>query len=106
MKVTSKDVQYVADLAHLDLTAEERTRMERDLNSILDYIDRLNELDTSNVSPMAQVAQLAPIAGRDGLNEGHWREDQQRSCLPREQALRNASQATDAFFRVPKVIER
>jgi aspartyl-tRNA(Asn)/glutamyl-tRNA(Gln) amidotransferase subunit C len=105
MKVTSKDVQYVADLAHLDLTAEERSRMERDLNSILDYIDRLNELDTSNVPPMAQVAQLAPISG-GGVNDGHWREDKERSSLPREEALRNAPQATEVFFRVPKVIER
>jgi len=104
MKVTSKDVQYVADLAHLDLTAEERTRMERDLNSILDYIDRLNELDTSNVSPMAQVAQLAPIGGAE--NSGHWREDRPRPSLPRQEALRNAPQATGEFFRVPKVIER
>ena len=100
MKVTSKDVQYVADLAYLELTADERTRMERDLNSILDYIDRLNELDTSNVSPMAQVAQLSPIA------DAHWREDQPRPSLDRQQALRNAPQATEAFFRVPKVIER
>lgn len=100
MKVTSKDVQYVADLAHLELTDDERTRMERDLNSILDYIDRLNELDTSNVRPMAQVAQLSPIAG------AHWREDQPRPSLERQQALRNAPQATGAFFRVPKVIER
>src|SRR6266852_3627452 len=76
MKVTSKDGQYVADLAHLDLAPEERTRMERDLNSILDYIDRLNELDTSNVPPMAQVAQLAPM-GDGGENDGHWREDQE-----------------------------
>ncbi|HEX7958588.1 MAG TPA: Asp-tRNA(Asn)/Glu-tRNA(Gln) amidotransferase subunit GatC [Terriglobales bacterium] len=100
MKVTSKDVQYVADLAHLELTDDERTRMERDLNSILDYIDRLNELGTSNVPPMAQVAQLSPIVGE------HWREDQPRPSLERQQALRNAPQATDAFFRVPKVIER
>jgi aspartyl-tRNA(Asn)/glutamyl-tRNA(Gln) amidotransferase subunit C len=100
MKVTSKDVQYVADLAHLELTADERIRMERDLNSILDYIDRLNELDTSNVSPMAQVAQLSPMA------DAHWRDDQPRPSLERQQALRNAPQATEAFFRVPKVIER
>jgi len=100
MKVTSKDVQYVADLAHLDLTADERLRMERDLNSILGYIDRLNELDTSNVPSMAQVAQLSPIA------DAHWREDQLRPSLARDEALRNAPQSTDAFFRVPKVIER
>jgi aspartyl-tRNA(Asn)/glutamyl-tRNA(Gln) amidotransferase subunit C len=100
MKVTSKDVQYVADLAHLELTAEECSRMERDLNSILDYIDHLNELDTSNVSPMAQVAQLSPIA------DAHWREDEPRPSLARPEALRNAPQSTEAFFRVPKVIER
>ncbi len=54
--VSDKDVSYVAELAHLELTAEERTRMLKDLNSILGYIDRLNELDTSDVEPMAQVA--------------------------------------------------
>ena|SRR5262249_6207181 len=100
MKVTSKDVQYVADLAQLELTVEERSRMERDLNSILDYIDRLNELDTSNVPPMAKVAELSPIA------DAHWREDQPRPSLQRQEALRNAPQGTEAFFRVPKVIER
>ena len=56
MKVTEKDVAYVADLANLELSGGERTGMVRDLNSILDYIDRLNELDTSNVEPMAQVS--------------------------------------------------
>ncbi len=54
--VTEKDVSYVADLAHLELTEDERARMLKDLNSILGYIDRLNELDTSAVEPMAQVA--------------------------------------------------
>ena len=56
MKVTEKDVAYVADLANMDLSAQERAGMLRDLNSILGYIDRLNELDTSNVEPMAQVS--------------------------------------------------
>src|SRR5579862_5219489 len=56
MKVTEKDVTYVADLANLELSGDERVAMVRDLNSILNYIDRLNELDTSNVEPMAQVS--------------------------------------------------
>ena len=56
MKVTSKDVAYVADLANLELTEEERTGMLRDLNSILEYVDLLNELDTTDVPPMAQVS--------------------------------------------------
>jgi aspartyl/glutamyl-tRNA(Asn/Gln) amidotransferase C subunit len=54
MKVTEKDVAYVADLANLELTGEERTGMVRDLNSILHYIERLSELDTSNVEPTPQ----------------------------------------------------
>jgi aspartyl/glutamyl-tRNA(Asn/Gln) amidotransferase C subunit len=52
MKVTEKDVAYVADLANLELTEKERSSMLRDLNSIPDYIDRLNQLDTTDVSPM------------------------------------------------------
>ena len=67
MKVTEKDVAYVADLANLELSAEERTGMLRDLNSILDYIDRLNQLDTSNVEPMAQVSDRY---GVDDLKQG------------------------------------
>ena len=67
MKITEKDVSYVADLAHLDLTAEERTRMVKDLNSILGYIDQMNELDTANVEPMAQVSDRF---GTDASKEG------------------------------------
>ena len=56
MKVSERDVAYVAELANLELTPQERDGMLRDLNSILDYIDLLNELDTSTVPPMAQVS--------------------------------------------------
>jgi aspartyl-tRNA(Asn)/glutamyl-tRNA(Gln) amidotransferase subunit C len=112
MKVTEKDVSHVADLANLDLSAEERTRMLRDLNSILDYIDKLNELDTSAVEPMAQVSDRYGIdeskqgserfsyATRDDVVEGL------RKSLSQEAALQNAPDADGTFFRVPKVIER
>jgi len=112
MKVTDQDVAYVADLANLDLTAEERTAMLRDLNSILDYVDRLNELDTSNVAPMAQVSDRYGVdqskqgnerfayASREDILEGL------RKSLPHEVALENAPDADENFFRVPKVIER
>jgi aspartyl-tRNA(Asn)/glutamyl-tRNA(Gln) amidotransferase subunit C len=112
MKVTDKDVAYVADLANLELTEEERTRMLRDLNSILDYMDRLNELDTSNVPPMAQVSDRY---GVDQAKQGSERfayasrEDvleALRKSLPHEIALENAPDADEHFFRVPKVIER
>jgi aspartyl-tRNA(Asn)/glutamyl-tRNA(Gln) amidotransferase subunit C len=100
--VTEKDVAYVAELAHLELTDDERARMLKDLNSILGYIDRLNQLDTTAVEPMAQVAS------RYGNQEGSdaMRPDEPRPCLPREQALRNAPNSDGIFFKVPKVIER
>jgi len=112
MKVTEKDVAYVADLANLELTGEERTGMVRDLNSILDYVERLNELDTSNVEPMAQVSDRY---GVDESKQGSdrfvyaYREDVLeglRKSLSQEAALENAPDADGTFFRVPKVIER
>src|SRR5712675_849430 len=94
MKVTEKDVAYVADLANLDLTTDERTRMLHDLNSILDYIDRLNELDTDKVSPMVQVSERYGVddsrqgserfayAARDDIRYGL------RESLPHDVALK------------------
>lgn len=102
MKITQRDVQYVADLANLELTQAERERMEKDLNEILEYIDLLSELDTSNVEPMAQVQG---IAGQNGLGDV-LRSDEPRECLPRDLALKNAPQTDGSFFRAPKVIER
>jgi aspartyl-tRNA(Asn)/glutamyl-tRNA(Gln) amidotransferase subunit C len=112
MKVTDKDVAYVAELANLELTEEERAGMLRDLNSILHYIDRLNELDTSDVPPMAQVSDRYGVddakqgsarfayANRGDVLEGL------RKSLPHREALANAPDADEDFFKVPKVIER
>jgi aspartyl-tRNA(Asn)/glutamyl-tRNA(Gln) amidotransferase subunit C len=112
MKVTEKDVAYVADLANLELTTDERTRMLHDLNSILDYIDRLNELNTDKVAPMAQVSDRYGVddsrqgserfayAMRDDIRYGL------RESLPHEAALKNAPETDGTFFEVPKVIER
>jgi len=105
--VSEKDVSYVAELAHLELTAEERARMLKDLNSILDYIDRLNQLDTTNVEPMAQVASRYGSPQKEGAAFAVvLRADEPKPCLPREDALRNAPASDGAFFKVPKVIER
>ncbi len=112
MKVAEKDVAYVADLANLELTEDERTRMLRDLNSILGHIDRLNELETSNVEPMAQVSDRYGVdsskqgderfvyASREDVLEGL------RKSLSQDVALANAPDSDGTFFRVPKVIER
>ncbi len=105
MNITDKDVMYVADLANLELTDQERQRMVQDLNSILGYIDRLNELDTSNVPPMAQTVQGIAGSG-DGAAVGILREDELLPCLPHEDALKNAPDTDGRFFKVPRVIEK
>lgn len=109
MKVTEKDVLYVADLANLELTDAERVRMVKDINSILDYVDRLNQVDTTDVEPMAQTSD------RYGVDEAKtgtarfayaMRPDVVRPSLPHQEALRNAPDSDGTFFKVPKVIER
>jgi len=106
MKVTERDVAYVADLANLELTRQERERMLRDLNSILDYIDCLNELDTTQIQPMAQVSsQDATTPGLAGASREDVLEGLRKS-LPHEVALANAPVTDGTFFEVPKVIER
>ena len=112
MKVTEKDVSYVAELANLELTPDERARMLRDLNSILEYVDRLNQLATAGVEPMAQVSDRYGVdvsrqgsdrfayAAREDVNEGL------RPSLPHEEAMSNAPETDGTFFEVPKVIER
>src|SRR5690349_2916797 len=111
MSVNEADVRYVADLANLDLTDEERTHMVRDLNSILTYMERLNQLNTDDVPPMAQVSERFGVdtskqgserfayASREDVLEGL------RKSLPHEKALANAPDADENFFKVPKVIE-
>ena len=112
MKVTESDVLRVAELANLELTAEERARMLKDLNSMLDYVDRLNQLDTAEVPPMAQVSQsyeADPARTGAGGFAHAYREDVLhglRPSLERQQALQNSPQSDGTFFKVPKVIER
>ena len=107
--VSEKDVSYVTDLAHLELTVEERARMVKDLNSILGYIERLNRLDTTNVEPMAQVASR--YGGSKDSTGGEvftyaMRPDELRLSLPHDEAMSNAPQTDGTFFKVPKVIEK
>ena len=112
MKVSEKDVSYVAELANLDLTAEERARMLRDLNSILEYVARLGELDTDKVVPMAQVSDRYGVdESRQGSDRFAYaiREDIKdglRKSLPHDVAIENAPDTDGTFFEVPKVIER
>lgn len=112
MKVTEKDVGYVADLANLDLSEEERARLVRDLNSILDYVEHLSELNADGVEPMTQVASRYGVDQSDQAAEQFAYASREDICnglresLPHEVALQNAPETDGTFFEVPKVIER
>jgi aspartyl-tRNA(Asn)/glutamyl-tRNA(Gln) amidotransferase subunit C len=106
-RVSSADVRRVAELANLDLTADEEPRMRRDLNAILDYVAQLSELDTAQVEPMAQVSDVLAVPGESATEKlSILREDQVRPCLDRALVMASAPETDGVFFKVPKVIER
>jgi aspartyl-tRNA(Asn)/glutamyl-tRNA(Gln) amidotransferase subunit C len=102
--VTLEDVQRVAELANLELTAEEEPRMQRDLNAILGYVAQLNELDTSGVPPMAQVSEM--LGGAVPKRGEPLRADVVQPSIDRAQIMAAAPETNGRFFKVPKVIER
>ena len=94
MAVTIKDVEHVAKLARLEFTKEELEKFTRQFNEILEYVEKLKELDTSNVEPLSHVIELSNV----------FREDKVQQSYPQEEMLKNAPSRKEKFFKVPKVI--
>lgn len=103
-QVSQDEVRHVAELANLELTAEELPHMQHDLNAVLGYIAQLNELDTTGVPAMAQVGD---ILGNESHQHGETlRHDAIRPSLDRASVMASAPETDGRFFKVPKVIER
>jgi aspartyl-tRNA(Asn)/glutamyl-tRNA(Gln) amidotransferase subunit C len=102
--VTVEDVRRVAELANLDLTAEEEPRMQRDLNAILGHIAQLNELDTKGITAMAQVGEM--LGGGAEPTGSSLRADFMQPSLDRAAVMAEAPESDGRFFKVLKVIER
>ena len=102
--VTIDEVRRVAELANLELTAEEEPRMQRDLNAILGHIAQLNELDTAGVPAMAQVGEM--LGAEAELTGARLRRDAVRPSVDRRLVMAAAPETDGRFFKVPKVIER
>jgi aspartyl-tRNA(Asn)/glutamyl-tRNA(Gln) amidotransferase subunit C len=100
MKITEKEVRYVADLANLALTEDEIRRYCADLDDILVYAEKLNEVDTSRVEPMAQVL----LESSDPT--ATLRADVPQPTFTSEIALASAPRSGAGQFKVPKVVER
>lgn len=94
MAVTIEEVKKIAELARLSFTEEEYIQFTGEMNSILEYINKLNELDTTGVEPMSHPA--------GGVN--FMREDELKPSVTAEEALKNAPAREENFFSVPKVI--
>jgi aspartyl-tRNA(Asn)/glutamyl-tRNA(Gln) amidotransferase subunit C len=93
-RISREEVQHIAKLARLRLSAEEEERMTYQLNNILVYMEKLNELDTRDVEPMHHAVEQVNVM----------RDDKPRPSLSSEKALANAPQHNGVFFVVPKVL--
>lgn len=96
MKIQKKEVEAVGLLARIELSEDEKELFGQQLSSILSYIEQLKELDTSQVEPTTHVLSLHNV----------FREDKVLPSLSPEQALANAPEVKDGFYRVPKIIEK
>lgn len=93
--ITRKEVEHVANLARLQVTEEEAEQFTKELNAILDFAAKLDELDTTNVVPTSHATDVKNVM----------REDRNRPSLALEDVLRNAPEHEDAQFKVPAVFE-
>lgn len=95
MSVSKEEVAYIANLARLAFNGEEQEKLAGELSRILEYVNQLDEVDTSGVKPLDHITEL----------QSDFREDRAEKPLDHEDALRNAPDADTDYFRVPKVIE-
>ena len=93
--ISDETMEYVGILAKLELSSEEKERAKEDMAKMLDYIDTLNELDTSGVEPMTHIFPVNNV----------FREDEEKDEWSREEILENAPKQKDGFFQVPKTVE-
>ena len=95
MKITVSDVEQVAGLARLEFEGEEKELFAKQLDNILSYVDKLNELDTTGVEPTSHVLPIKNVM----------RPDEVKPSLTPDEALANAPERSGDFYRVPKIIE-
>lgn len=91
--ITIKDVEHVAKLARLKLTEEEKEKFTKQLDAIIEHMDKLNEVDTTGIEPMAHAIPSSNVM----------REDEVKQEFTRDEMLSNAPEEEDGFFKVPKI---
>lgn len=96
MKVNDELIDKIANLAKLEFNSEEKEDIKSDLQQMIGFIDKLNELDTTGVEPLLHMSENINIL----------REDEVKGTISREEAFRNAPLHDEQFFKVPKVIRK
>jgi len=94
-EITIRDIEYIAELARLYLTDEEKKLITPQLKDILSYVEKLNQLDTAGVEPTAHILPLKNV----------WRSDERKESLDQQHVLDMAPKKKDSMFRVPRIIE-
>jgi aspartyl-tRNA(Asn)/glutamyl-tRNA(Gln) amidotransferase subunit C len=94
MAVTKKEIEKIAELARLKFTEQELENFTPQMNEILSYMDKLNELDTENVKPLSHPVEQSNV----------FREDEMKASIATDEALKNAPSKDEHHFKVPKVI--
>jgi aspartyl-tRNA(Asn)/glutamyl-tRNA(Gln) amidotransferase subunit C len=89
------EIEHITMLARLELTEKEKEVFSKQLSSIIKYIDKLNELNTTSVDPTAHVLPIKNV----------FRNDELKPSLPKDKALQNAPDKIGDFYKVPKIIE-
>lgn len=93
--ISIDQVKDIADVVRIEISEEEATKLSNDLNELLEHVELLNELDTENVEPTTHVVNLKNVM----------RDDEPKEWITQEEALKNAPDAKDGYFRVPSIME-
>lgn len=96
MEIKDELIDHIADLARLSFEGEERSAIKKDLNNIIDFMDKLNAVDTENVEPLVFMSTEINVL----------REDIPAQTITHEEALRNAPKKDSDYFRIPKVLDK
>lgn len=95
MKITTDKIEHVANLARLNLTPQEKEKFTSEMDDIISYMDKLNELDTSNIKPKEHVIPIKNVFRQDKIYES----------FDREKILKNVPSQESGCFKVPKIVE-
>jgi len=96
MKITEELIDHIAHLARLEFQGEDKVSIQKDMERMIEFVDKLSEVDTANVEPLIFMSE----------EMNRLREDEPKVTLTHEEALKNAPKKDSDYFRIPKVLDK